>query len=57
MELFSLKRICLDSVSNHLSMWCQSAKTEDFFKYMYVIGPFNDVGRYYFEMLANFINS
>ena len=41
MEISSLSTLCLESVAHNMAMWCQSAVNEDFYKYLYVMGPFN----------------
>ena len=45
MEISSLSRLCLESVADNMAMWCQSALKEDFYKYLYAIGPFNDLSK------------
>ena len=41
MEISSLSKLCLESVADNIAMWCQSAIKEDFYQYLYTIGPFN----------------
>ena len=45
MEVSSLSRLCLESTADNMAMWCESALKEDFFKYMYAIGPFNGLSK------------
>lgn len=45
MEISSLSKLCLESAAKNMPMWCQSALKEDFFKYMYTIGPFNGLSK------------
>ena len=50
MENSSLSRLCLESISDNMAMWCECAAKEDFYKYLYVIGPFNNLSKFYILM-------
>ena len=45
MEISSLSKLCLESVADSIAMWCQSALKEDFYQYLYTIGPFNHLSK------------
>jgi hypothetical protein len=45
MEISSLATLCLASVADNMATWCQSALKEDLYKYLYAIGPFNDLSK------------
>ena len=46
MEVSSLSKLCLESIADKMAMWCQSVLNEDFYKYLYTIGPFNDLSKF-----------
>ncbi|XP_028391057.1 F-box/LRR-repeat protein 20-like [Dendronephthya gigantea] len=55
MEIFSLSRLCIQSVADNMAIWCQSALEDDFYKYLYAIGPFNDLNSTLIQELLNIL--
>lgn len=55
MEKSSLQELCLNRIAKDIQFWCGDAENENFNVYLYVLGPFDHLGKYIYSNSLDYL--